>query len=75
MKLITILAAVGALNWGLTVFEFNLVNWLLGSVPMLENAVYLIVGISGLLLLVKVCKCKGGCRKCEVAAAPQGEEQ
>lgn len=42
---------VGALNWGLMgVLEANLVNSLLGSVPLAEKIVYLLVGLSGLYL-------------------------
>lgn len=46
---------VGALNWGLVGLgelggfgNLNLVNMVLGSVPVAENLVYLVVGLSGL---------------------------
>jgi uncharacterized membrane protein YuzA (DUF378 family) len=43
-----LLMAVGALNWGLVgLFDFNLVNTVLGSMPMLEKLVYILVGLSG----------------------------
>ncbi len=51
------LVVVGALNWllvGLGYFlggEWNLVSMLLGSMPLLENLVYVLVGLSGLWLL------------------------
>jgi len=32
-----VLVIVGGLNWGLAVFNFNLVNQLLGGVPTLET--------------------------------------
>lgn len=48
------LAGIGALNWGLTVVNFNLVNMLLGSIPMLETAVYALVGVGGLIVLLDV---------------------
>lgn len=39
------LVIVGALNWGLVgLFEFNLVAALLGSMPMVEKVVYILVG-------------------------------
>ena len=57
MKLINSLAIVliivGGLNWGLVwAFDFNLVNAILGSVPVLENIVYILVGISALLVII-----------------------
>ena len=51
-----ILTVVGAINWGLVGLgmwmetNLNLVNLLLGSWPTLEVVVYLLVGISGLLV-------------------------
>ena len=48
-----VLVAVGALNWGLVaLLDINLVMWLLGSWPMLEKLVYVLVGASGLWMLV-----------------------
>jgi len=42
-----LLMAVGALNWGLIgLFDFNLVNTVVGSMPMLEKLVYVLVGLS-----------------------------
>lgn len=52
------LVVVGALNWlfiGLGYFlggtDWNVVNMLFKSVPLLENLVYVLVGLSGLWLL------------------------
>ena len=43
------LVVVGALNWGLWgLFNFNLVNSLLGSWPSVEKLVYLLVGASAI---------------------------
>lgn len=47
-----VLTLVGALNWGLVAFGFNLVNILLGTVPLLEKLVYVLVGASAVYLLV-----------------------
>lgn len=45
------LVVVGALNWGLVaLLNFNLVTTLFGSVPGLENLVYLLVGASAVYL-------------------------
>ena len=47
-----VLVIVGAVNWGLIgLFKFNLVNALFGSIPVLESAVYIIVGLAGLWLI------------------------
>jgi len=43
---------VGAINVGLTALGFNLINMLLGSIPMLEKIVYLLIGVSGVILLI-----------------------
>ena len=55
-----LLTVVGALNWGLVgLFNFNLVSALLGSLPMLEKVVYVLVGLSAVHLVVthmKDCK-------------------
>lgn len=44
------LVIVGALNWGLVAFDYNLVSALLGSWPLLENTVYVLVALSGVYL-------------------------
>ena len=42
-----LLVVVGALNWGLIgLFDFNLVMTLVGSWPMVEKVVYILVGFS-----------------------------
>lgn len=49
----TLLVVVGALNWGLVgLFEFDLVSFLLGSVPLLMRAVYVLVAASGIVVLI-----------------------
>jgi len=67
-KLVALLAGIGALNWGLMAFfGLNLVEKLLGGIPNAPKIVYGLVGLSGLLLLVSLCKCcpcqKEGCGK------------
>ncbi len=56
-----VLLVVGALNWGLVglsellnLGNLNVVNMVLGSWPMLENLVYILVGLAGLWKLYKV---------------------
>lgn len=46
------LTLIGALNWGLVgLFNFNLVTALVGSWPMVEKLVYILVGASAVYLL------------------------
>jgi uncharacterized membrane protein YuzA (DUF378 family) len=63
--LVVILTIVGALNWGLIGVgafagqNWNVVNLILGSWPMLEWLVYILVGISAIIMIVhhkKDCK-------------------
>lgn len=58
-----ILLVVGGLNWGLYALGYNLVNMLLGSWPMVEKVVYLLVGVSAVLEGVTH---KNSCKHCEV---------
>lgn len=45
------LVVVGGVNWGLMgLMNFNLVNALLGSLPMVEKIVYILVGVSAVYL-------------------------
>ena len=47
-----VLVIVGGLNWGLVgLFQFDLVRALLGSIPLLQNAVYVLVGISAVYMV------------------------
>ncbi|MEX0935232.1 MAG: DUF378 domain-containing protein [Candidatus Paceibacterota bacterium] len=43
-----LLVVVGAINWGLVgLFDFNLVDTILGSGSVLARIVYVLVGVSG----------------------------
>ena len=49
-KVALIFTIIGAINWGLIgLFDFNLVESLFGTESFVSNAVYTIVGISGLV--------------------------
>lgn len=62
-----ILILVGALNWGLVGLgtlmsaNWNLVNMLLGSMPIVETLVYILVGLSA---VYEVVTHKKNCRMC-----------
>jgi len=48
-----ILVIVGAINWGLVgLINLNLVSTVLGSMAGLEKIVYILVGLSGVLMLM-----------------------
>lgn len=48
-----ILVIIGAINWGLVgLFGFNLVEAILGSMPAIAKLVYILVGVSGLYVLI-----------------------
>ena len=61
------LVVIGAVNWGLVGVagllgdgNWNVVDLLLGSWPVVENIVYVLVGLSA-IVLVKGCRC-GSCK-------------
>lgn len=48
-----ILVIVGGLNWGLVgIFKFDLVNAILGGIPLLQNIVYILVGLAAVYMIV-----------------------
>lgn len=57
------LVIIGALNWGLVGLgtllntDLNVVNMLVGSMPTVEAVVYLLVGLAGVMKLIKGGKC------------------
>ncbi|MEY2671823.1 MAG: hypothetical protein RL687_240 [Candidatus Parcubacteria bacterium] len=73
-----ILVIVGALNWGLYgvgMFmgsNLNLVNIIFGGMPTIESIVYVLVGISGVVMIFGCpCgTCKAGCTDCKVEEVP-----
>ena len=61
-KIAFILVVVGALNWGLVGINpsWNVVSALLGAWPSVMNVVYILVGVSALVLVAthkRDCKC------------------
>jgi uncharacterized membrane protein YuzA (DUF378 family) len=44
----SLLSSIGAINWGLVgVFNFNLVAFLFGSLPVIERTAYIFIGFCG----------------------------
>jgi uncharacterized membrane protein YuzA (DUF378 family) len=69
----SVLAWVGALNWGLVGLgqlfnaeaEWNLVTWVIGSwSPVTASVVYVLVGVSAVYLALTH---KSSCKDCQVA--------
>ena len=49
-KIALVITIIGAVNWGLIgLFDLNLVATLFESVPVIENIIYILVGITGLI--------------------------
>ncbi|MFH1275802.1 MAG: DUF378 domain-containing protein [Candidatus Woesearchaeota archaeon] len=47
-----VLVIVGGLNWGLVgLFQFDLVEAILGSIPVLQRIVYVLVGIAAIYMI------------------------
>jgi len=63
-KIVGVLVGLGALNWGLVgLFQVDLVANLLGPMSGAAKAVYILIGVAGLLKLlslVKCCPCQKG---------------
>lgn len=52
-----VLLVVGGLNWGLVgLFSFDLVEAILGSIPVLQRIVYLLVGLSAVYTIYYLAK-------------------
>ena len=53
-----VLTIIGALNWGLVgFFDFNLVAFLFGSMSILSRIVYMLVGLSALVVTYSAATC------------------
>ncbi len=60
-KTAMVLAAIGAINWGLVAlksfkgvsYQWDLVNLLTGNIPILAATIYLLIGLSGIWLLIR----------------------
>ena len=78
-KTVKVLLVVGGLNWGLVglgmllgkMDSWNIVAMVLGSMPMLEAVVYVLVGIAAIVKLVgcKCSQCRATCASCSSCQA------
>jgi uncharacterized protein len=68
-KIAYILVIIGALNWGLYgISGYDLVDVIFGQIPMIASIVYVLVGLSALLLVFskhKNCCSKDACQ-CDI---------
>ena len=65
-KIVGLLVAIGAINWGLVgIFQMDLVEKLLGAMTPAARAVYGLIGVAGVLKVLSIFKCcpcqKGNC--------------
>ena len=79
-----VLVIIGGVNWGLaglgmllgTTGGWNVVNMVLGSMPVLEAVVYVLVGVAAVMSIFD-CKCQkcvnGVCTPCATTEAPKTE--
>ena len=57
-KVVGVLVAIGALNWGLVgIFQMDLVAKLLGEMTGPARVVYGVIGVAGVLKLLSLVKC------------------
>ncbi len=47
-KTALVIAALGAINWGLAAFDWGLVDKLLGGFPLVVKIIYVIIALCGL---------------------------
>ncbi len=61
-KIVALLVIIGALNWGLVgLFNLDLVARLLGEGSVISRVVYVLVGIAGVMTVLKcfkLCPCQ-----------------
>jgi len=63
-KVAHVLLLIGGLNWGLYgLFQFDLVERLLGNMPVFANAVYVLVGLSAVYSLFSCCGGGSCCKR------------
>lgn len=53
---VRILVIIGALNWGLGIFDINLVTMIFSAGTLLTKIVYALVGLAGIWELIKLFK-------------------
>ena len=63
-KVVGAIAIIGALNWGLIgLFNLNLVDQIFGMGSVISRVIYVVVGLTGVLLLLSYFKVCPSCKK------------
>ncbi|MBI3306187.1 MAG: DUF378 domain-containing protein [Candidatus Omnitrophica bacterium] len=63
-KIVGLLVIIGALNWGLVgLLHMNLVEQIFGMGTTITQVIYILVGVSGLVLLASYFVTCPGCKK------------
>lgn len=58
-----ILVILGAINWGLVgIAGFNLVEFIFGGLTIVTKIFYILVGVSGIILIYSAAKCRNYCK-------------
>ena len=66
-KTATLLAGLGALNWGLlALFQLDVVTKLFGGMTTASKIVYILIGVAGLMKLISLVVC---CPCCKTGSA------
>ena len=53
--IVAVLLVVGGLNWGLVgLFDFDLVETLFSSIPVVQKTVYVLVGLSAIYQIIRL---------------------
>ncbi len=58
----SVLVIIGALNWLLVAFNWNLVDAIFGAGSTMSMVIYILVGISGIFLIITH---KKNCKACD----------
>ncbi len=80
--LVSLLVFIGALNLGLVGLggllnmDLNVLNMLVGAWPLVENIVYLVVGLAALVFIVTYFRCcdSCACHSCDTKEKPAEPE-
>ena len=55
-NIVLILAALGAINWGLSELGYNIVDIAFGGIPVVAKVVYFVIAICGVYALLRAFK-------------------
>lgn len=54
-RIARIILSFGALNYGSKgLFDFNMFSWITGNIPAINNIIYIIIAIAGIIAIVEL---------------------